>query len=280
MSKAAPANTEVAARATARRDMSVPTGWRALSYDARVSWTRRAALLGIVVLWEVLARAFSDPRLVAPPSKVVVALFTQVLSDEKIRAACLLTFTEVSLAYLLSVVVGLGIGLAIGWSDLSRRGFFPVILLLYAVPQAILLPLFMLGFGIGPGMKIAFGFSHGVLPIIVNVVAGMRNVNRLYIRGSKSMGASTLDIARHVYFPHMVPSFFAGLRLAMTLTLLGVILAELYVSTEGIGYFTKRYAESFNTASLFALVLILAAIAVGLNEIVRIAERRFTRWMV
>jgi len=75
----------------------------------------------------------------------------------------------------------------------------------------------------------------------------------------------------------MVPSFFVGLRLAMTMTLLGVILAELYVSTAGIGYFTRVFAENYNPAPLFALIGSLAAIALVFNECVRVAERRLSR---
>jgi len=76
----------------------------------------------------------------------------------------------------------------------------------------------------------------------------------------------------------MVPGFFTGLRLAMTMTLLRVILAELYVSTMGVGYFTKLFAETFDPSPLFALIGILAVMAIGLNELVRVVERRFTRW--
>jgi ABC-type nitrate/sulfonate/bicarbonate transport system permease component len=76
----------------------------------------------------------------------------------------------------------------------------------------------------------------------------------------------------------MVSSFFTGLRLAMTMTLLGVILAELYVSTMGVGYFTKLFAETFDPSPLFALIGTLALMAIGLNELVRVVERRFTRW--
>jgi NitT/TauT family transport system permease protein len=139
-----------------------------------------------------------------------------------------------------------------------------------------MMPLFILVFGLGAAAKIAFGFTHGIFPVIVNVVAGMRNVNQLHVRAIRSMGGSRIDLIRYVLFPNMVPAFFTGLRLAMTLTLLGVILAELYVSTGGIGYFTRLYAESYNPAELFALIGALAVIAVIFNELVRIAERRLT----
>ncbi|MEA2823987.1 MAG: NitT/TauT family transport system permease protein [Alphaproteobacteria bacterium] len=241
-------------------------------------WTRRLIVLGALVLWEIWTRLAGNSELIAPPSSIVRALFSDILSDAAIRGAIMLTLFEVVSAYALAIVVGLAMGLAIGSTNLSRRSLFPVVLLLYAIPQVILLPLFTLGFGIGPAAKIAFGFSHGVFPILVNVVAGMRNVNPLYLKAARSMGARRSDIIRNVTFPHMVASFFTGLRLSMTMTLLGVILAELYVSTAGVGYFTKLFAETFDPAPLFALIGTLAIMAIGLNEIVRAVERRFTRW--
>jgi NitT/TauT family transport system permease protein len=213
-----------------------------------------------------------------PPSAVGRALFTDVLSDPAIRSAIMLTLFEVVAAYALAIVAALALGVAIGSSDLSRRSLFPIVLLLYAIPQVVLLPLFTLGFGIGAPAKIAFGFSHGVFPILVNVVAGMHNVNPLYLKAARSMGARASDIFRDVTFPHMVASFFTGLRLAMTMTLLGVILAELYVSTAGVGYYTKLFAETFDPSPLFALIGMLAIMAIGLNACVRMIERRFTRW--
>jgi ABC-type nitrate/sulfonate/bicarbonate transport system permease component len=248
------------------------------SQGAQLAWMRRLLVLGVLVIWEIWSRLAGNSDLIAPPTSIVRALFTDILADAEIGAAILLALFEIVCAYALAVAAGLGIGLAIGSTSLSRRSLFPIILLLYAIPQVIFLPLFMLGFGIGPAAKIAFGFSHGVFPVVVNVVAGMRNVNPLYLRAAKSMGAHRGDIIRNVMFPHMVVSFFTGLRLAMTMTLLGVILAELYVSTAGVGYFTKLFAEDFNPAPLFALIGTLGAMAIGLNELVRAVERRFTRW--
>lgn len=248
------------------------------SHAAAVVWTRRGFIIFLLVLWEVYGRFFADRDFVRPPSAVVGALFSHILNDPAVLRAIGLTLQEVSVAFAFSMIVGLSAGVLIGWNAGTRRAVLPIILLIYAVPQVVLLPLVVLVFGLGPLSKIVFGFSHGVLPIIVNVVAGMRNVNQLYLRGARSMGASRLDIARHVIFPHMAPSFFAGLRLSMTLTLVGVILAELYVSMAGIGYYTQIFAETFDPAPLFALIAVLAIIAMTLNELVRLAERRFTRW--
>jgi NitT/TauT family transport system permease protein len=257
--------------------MSAPNRKAGASYAATVRWTRIAFIVAILIAWEIYGRWFADPVFMQPPSEVAVAWVTKILPDSRIMSALGLSVVEIAVAYALAVIVGLVVGLAVGSTALGRRGFFPMILLLYAIPQVALISLFVLLFGLGPASKIAFGFSHGVFPVIMSVVSGMANAPTLYIRGAKSMGASRYDIVRHVIFPNMVPSFFVGLRLAMTLTLLGVILAELYVSTAGIGYFTRVFAENFNPAPLFALIGSLAAIALVFNECVRMAERRLSR---
>jgi NitT/TauT family transport system permease protein len=92
------------------------------------------------------------------------------------------------------------------------------------------------------------------------------------------MGASRWQIFRYVVFPHMVPSFFAGMRLGMTGVLLGVLLAELYVSTAGIGYFTSIFTQNLDSTKLLGLVSILAVMAIALNELVRRAEVHYSRW--
>lgn len=239
---------------------------------------RWGTLAGLVCFWEIAARIAGNTGLVAPPSAVLRALLTEVLPDEQIRGALSLALFEIMAAYGLAVFGGLLVGVAVGWTKLGRNSLFPIVMLLYAIPQAVLLPLFTLVFGIGPAAKIAFGCSHGIFPVIVNTIAGMRNLNPLYVSAARSMGATRSDIIRNVVFPHMTGSFFAGLRLAMTMTLLGVILAELYVSAGGIGYFTRQFANTFDPAPLFALILALAVIAVGMNALVRIVERRYTRW--
>jgi ABC-type nitrate/sulfonate/bicarbonate transport system permease component len=246
-------------------------------YASRVRWARTTIVVALVIALEIYGRLFADPAFMQPPSEVLRAWFVTVLPDERIMSALGMSVFEIACAYVLSVVFGSAIGLAVGSTALSRQGFFPLILVLYAIPQVSLIPLFVLMFGLGSASKIAFGFSHGIFPVMVAVVGGMSNVPTLYVRGARSMGASKLDIIRHVIFPNMVPSFFVGLRLAMTMTMLGVILAELYVSTAGVGYFTRVFAENYNPAPLFALVGSLAAIALVFNGCVRVAERRLSR---
>ena len=238
---------------------------------------RLLVIIGLLLFWEVAARFYADPLFLCPPSQAVGAL-KHIFSDPKIVNAIKITIYEVVAAFLMSVSVGMIIGLAVGLQGFTKQAILPVILLLYATPQATILPLFVLSFGIGPAAKIAFGVSHGIFPVIVTTVAGVQNLRAPLLRAAESMGASKIQVFTSIVFPHMIPSFFTGMRLGMTAVLLGVLLAELYVSTAGIGFYTRLFAESFSPPDLFALIAVLAAIAVTLNELCRTAERRFSRW--
>jgi ABC-type nitrate/sulfonate/bicarbonate transport system permease component len=239
--------------------------------------TRLLVVVALAAAWEIAARWFVDPMFLSPPSRVIASLWT-VFGTRGVPAALQVTAFELAIAFVLSVVIGLVVGLAVGLQSFVHRSFMPIILLLYGLPQITILPLFILYFGIGPASKIAFGVSHGVFPIIVTVVAGVQNLKPILITSARSMGASRWQMLRYVIFPHMIPSFFAGMRLAMTGVLLGVLLAELYVSTAGIGYFTTLFTQNFDPAKLLGLVGILATMAIILNEIVRRAEVSFGKW--
>jgi len=240
-------------------------------------WARLLAIFILLALWEIGARFYADPLFLCPPSQAIGAL-GHVLSDPKIRTAIEVTILEVSTAFAMSVSIGMIIGLAVGLHGFTKQSILPVILMLYATPQATILPLFVLIFGIGPAAKIAFGVSHGIFPVIVTTVAGVQNLRPQLLRAAHSMGANRWQVFTSIIFPHMIPSFFAGMRLGMSGVLLGVLLAELYVSTAGIGHFTTMFTETFEPTKLFGLIAMLAAMAIVLNEIVRRAENHFSRW--
>jgi NitT/TauT family transport system permease protein len=236
-------------------------------------WT----IAGLVVLWEVAARLFGDPAFVAPPS-VVLATLPALLGDPKVAAAIGTAVLEIIAAFVLAVVFGATIGTLIGLTTLGRRAFFPFVLLLFGLPQVVLLPLVILMFGLGHASRVAFGFTHGILPIMVTTITGMRTVSPLLLASARSQGATQAQVLRHIIFPTMVATVFTGLRLAMSLTLLGVVLAELFVSTNGIGNYTQIFAETFKPGKLYGLIFVLAFAAVALNEIVGLVEKRFSRW--
>jgi ABC-type nitrate/sulfonate/bicarbonate transport system permease component len=241
------------------------------------AWVRIAYVLAILLLWEVAARLYGDPLFVSPPSEVAVAVL-QIMTDGGVLRALEAALGEIIAAFALSLVVGLAAGLLIGLTRVGYHGFFKIVMLLYGIPKVTIFPLILLYFGLGAGTKITFGFVHGVFPILVAVVAGVQNIDPVLLRAASSMGAGRSQVFRWIVFPHLVPSLFTGMRLGMGGVLIGVILAELYVSALGIGYYTTRFAQGFQPAKLFALVTVLALMAILLNELMRLGEAHFSRW--
>jgi len=230
----------------------------------------------ILVVWEITGR-MADPLFFAPPSRCLTAA-AEIFGDPKLQWALWLTLVELVTGFALSVVFGVLIGTAIGARATSYRSFFPIVMFLYAIPQVTVLPLFVLYFGPGAASKIAFGFSHGIFPVIITVVGALRGLDQTLLRSAYSMGASRMQVFRRITLPFIVPALFTGMRLGMTATLLGVLIGELYVSSGGIGMFTRLYTDSLRPDRLFALTAVLALMAIVINETLRRAETNVSHW--
>jgi ABC-type nitrate/sulfonate/bicarbonate transport system permease component len=239
--------------------------------------SRLTVILALLGVWEITARFLVDREFLSPPS-VVLASLGDLVGTPGVPGALGLTLYELAIAFLLSVVFGVGVGLVIGLSRFAHKSFMPIVLLLYGIPQITILPIVILMFGIGAPSKIAFGVSHGIFPVLIAVAAGVQNLKPVLLVSARSMGANRWQIFRYVILPHMIPSFFAGMRLGMTAVLLGVLLAELYVSTAGIGYFTSIFTQNLDSTKLLGLVSVLATMAIVLNEVVRRVELHYSRW--
>ncbi len=245
---------------------------------ARPGVSRLGVVITLLAIWEISARYCLDRDFISPPSVVVMSLGS-LFATPGVPAALRLTLYEIGVGFLLSAVIGATVGLAVGLSRFAHRSFMPIILLLYGLPQITILPIFVLLFGIGAASKIAFGVSHGMFPIMIAVAAGAQKVNPILLTECPVDGSKPRpDFAARDLPAHGADRLFTGLRLGMTGVLLGVLLAELYVSTAGIGYFTSVFTQNLEPAKLIGLVSMLALIAIVLNEIVRRAELYYGRW--
>jgi ABC-type nitrate/sulfonate/bicarbonate transport system permease component len=231
----------------------------------------------ILAVWEAAARLrWLDPDFFSPPGQVLLAMAD--LTHPPVLAAARVTALEVGAAFGLAAAVGVVAGLLIGLSGFAYRTFRPVVLLLFSVPKMVMLPLFILFFGIGLLSKAVFAVSLGVFPILLNVIAGTRMVDRTLITAAHCMGAGRLAIFAKVVLPAALPSIVTGLRVGMTQTVLGVLLAELYAANTGLGFYVALYSQSFKPAQLFALFFVVAALSIVVNEALRAVERRASRW--
>jgi ABC-type nitrate/sulfonate/bicarbonate transport system permease component len=244
---------------------------------SRIAWHRTALIAAVLAAWEMAARLrWLDPDFFSPPTKVLLAMAD--LAHPPVLAAARLTALEVGVAVGAAAAVGVGGGLLIGLSAFAYRTFRPVVLLLFSVPKMVMLPLFILFFGIGLLSKAVFAFSLGVFPILLNVIAGTRMVDRTLVTAAYCMGAGRLAIFAKVVLPAALPSVITGLRVGMTQTVLGVLLAELYAANTGLGFYVALYSQSFKPARLFALFFVVAALSIVVNEALRAVERRASRW--
>lgn len=244
---------------------------------SRIAWHRTALVLVVLAAWEGAARRhWLDPDFFSPPSAVLLAMAD--LANPRVLAAARLTALEVAVAFAAAAAVGVGVGLVIGLSTFAYRTFRPIILLLFSVPKMVMLPLFILFFGIGLLSKAVFAFSLGVFPILLNVIAGSRMVDRTLVTAAYCMGATRPGIFLKVVLPAALPSVITGLRVGMTQTVLGVLLAELYAANTGLGYFVMLYSQTFKPAQLFALFFAVAALSFVVNEALRGLERHASRW--
>jgi ABC-type nitrate/sulfonate/bicarbonate transport system permease component len=242
-----------------------------------VTLARIGVVAAFLALWEIGARLFGDPLFICPPSAVVGGIGT-VLHTPGVVGALFAVFWELVIGFLIAVVAGTAVGLVLGLNRFWYGALFPIVLMLYAIPQTTVLPLFILMFGVGAKAKIIFGVAHSVFVVVITTVAGARNIDAVLVQAARSMGASRRQMIAQVVFPSIVPSLFTGMRLAMAGTLLGVLLAELYVSTAGVGAYTTQFSSAFQPQNLLGLIALLATMAVILNGLCSLAERRFSRW--
>jgi len=233
-------------------------------------------LLLILVLWELSARFWVDPMFLSPASKVISSL-PALLTKPGLLNALALLLMELIMAFVGSVLMGTALGLMVGMRSSSRKQFLPIVLLLYGTPQITILPIIMLLVGVGVGAKVTFGITHGMFPVILTICSSLQNINPIYLRTGLSLGASKWHTFRYILLPAILPNFFNAIRLSLVASLLGVLLAELFASANGIGFFTRQFTESFDPTSLFGLILVVVFIAVSANTLLSALQRKLSR---
>lgn len=158
----------------------------------------------------------------------------------------------------LAVLVGVPLGMLMGWLPRLRQTLEPALLALYVTPSLALLPLLVLAFGIGETSKIAIVFVEAVITIVVNSMAGIRETDPGLVRTADSFCASRLAVFTKVLLPSALPTIVSGLRLGAGRGVVAVIVAELYAGSKGIGLMVQTYGQSFSTGPLLFVALAVA----------------------
>ncbi len=237
---------------------------------------RAASLLVFLVLWEIYGRRI-DPILLTYPTAIVRAAFDLVRSGEVFKQA-LVSLGNLAVGFGASVVLGVGLGLAMGRSRVAEAALEPHVNALYATPQVALAPLLMLWFGLGFAVKVAMIFLFAFFPILINTASGVKNVSASMVEVGRAYLASERQILLKVLVPAAIPFIMAGVRLAVGRALVGMIVAELFTAITGLGAMLTLYGNLFETAKMFVVIIVLGLLGWGLMQAAIALERRMARW--
>jgi NitT/TauT family transport system permease protein len=232
--------------------------------------------LAIVLVWEIVVRAFA-PAYVAKPSTVVLAI-PKVLTDHAFLQALGSSLTAVAEGLAITIVIGTVLGLLMGRNATFDRMFGVYINGFNAMPMIIVLPLFSLWFGYSGAARIATIIFAAIFAITMNVADGARSVPREYLEVSRSFRSGRLRMLTDIVLPASMPYLLAGFRLAAGRALIGAVVAEFFLSVGGLGYYILYNSRSYHHNEAFVGVLLLAAFGVSFELLVNWATRRFMPW--
>jgi len=237
-----------------------------------------AGFVTVVALWE-LATQMGWLKLiyVSSPSRIWSSALTEFRVG-RIWADIGVSLTQFVLGFLAAAVVGIILGLIAGWSRRASYVIDPWLSALYATPDVALVPLIILWLGIGLPSKVFIVFLTAVFPVAVNTLIGVHSTDPRLLDVARSYRASQPFLFRTVIIPTTVPFILTGLRLASGRALVGVVLAELIASNQGIGHMISVAGSTLNTGRLMLGVLLLGLFGVFLGEVIRRIERRFDIW--
>jgi NitT/TauT family transport system permease protein len=233
-----------------------------------IKLARIAIVIAVLVLWELLSRTgIVNPRLL-PSASDTFATLGDLLQRAAVRKDLMVTATEVLAAFALAVPFGAVIGFLVAENRYFADVAKPLLFFAFSIPKSIFLPMFILVFGVGFAQKVGFGFFSTIFIVIMSTTTAVESVKVEHLTVARSYGATPMQTAFRVYLP----------SISMIFNLTGVILAEMYASRDGIGHQIATWGENFQMKQLLAGVVMVAAIAMTFNELVRWVETRCSHW--
>lgn len=243
-------------------------------------WMLGTATVAIVlVFWQLaIAEWHLASELVVPTPWSIGERMVHLLGDSNFYYNLGASGRGFIIGFGLAVAVGLVLGLLMGWFAATYSALDPLIQFLNSTPRIALAPLFVIWFGIGIWSKVAVIFFGAVFPIIITTTAGVKNLDPALLRAARAFGASNLQIFRTVALPGAVPYIISGFRMAVAHALTGVVVAEYIASNAGVGMMMMKASQVYDTPTLFAGVIIVAALGLAFTQALGALEKRFQAW--
>ncbi len=243
-----------------------------------------AAILGgtavVVALgvwqWMWSAGAIS-PLFFTGPSKIVTR-FAEEWTDGRLKADMAYSGTNFAIGVGLAIVSGVIGGVLIGWYRRLAMVFEPFLTVFYSTPRVALIPLILIWFGIGMWSKVFIVFINAFFPVLLNTIGGVKAIDADLLRAARSFRASDWQIFTTIVIPGSVPFILTGVRQAVALGLIGVVVGEMFGGSEGIGYMVNYGGQTFQTDAVFLGVVIIAFAGIVLTWLAERLEKHFSRW--
>ena len=229
-----------------------------------------ALVIAMVLLWEAVTRLFGIPRFLLPPPSLV--LTSLAAHSALLLANTWITTLEIILGFVLSIAVGVPLALAIFLWPPFARSIFPLLVSSQAMPKVAVAPLLLVWFGFGLLPKVLIAFLIAFFPVVINTAVGLASleVEKIYL--ARSMGLSGPATFFKIRLPNALPSIFGGLKISITLAVVGAVVGEFVGGDAGLGYLLMVANGSMDTALLFADLLVLTALGVVFFMLVELAE--------
>jgi NitT/TauT family transport system permease protein len=232
-------------------------------------------LIVMLLAWQALHQVAGETALPGPlPTLAYLVHFVPTERFVQNAAATLLTFFY---ALILSYALGLAIGIWMGIHRLSGAVGEPILISIYTLPKITLYPVVLLIFGLSQSGRVTFGAMHGVLPVALLTMNAIRNIPRVYLKTARMLRLSTWQTIATVLVPATLPEIVAGLRIGFTLTLLGVLLAEMFASKYGLGSLIINAMQLLQTKEMVSVTIVLFAFAALANAALLWMEHKLHR---
>lgn len=238
----------------------------------------RSALLpvGVALLalaaWELLVRVFQVPEVLLPPPSRVLQVYAGP-GAAAIAENALPTGVQAVSGFAFAALLGVAVAIAITYSNALKEALHPYLVAFQVIPKLALAPLFVLWFGIGFASRFAFATFICFFPIVIALAAGLRDTHPDVMRMCRAAGASRAQILWQVRLPFALPYLFAGLKIAATLSIIGVVIGEFITADRGLGYLILYAASRSDTPLVMAAIVLLCVIGLALFGAVVLAER-------
>ena len=231
-------------------------------------------ILACIAIWQALYLYVGDSALASPLQ--TVEKLSVLLRSGNFWIHVSETGRAFVLALSIAVLGGISLGVVLGLGRLAGDVAEPILVTLYSIPKIVLYPLILLCFGLGMSAKVAFGVMHGLIPIALFSMNAIRQMKPVYRRTSQVLRLTNLQTALTVIVPAILPEIISGVRLGFSLTLLGVLIGEMFASQRGLGFLLTSAISLGQIDTIMAIALLLTVFAIACNAVMMMFDRHLS----